>query len=178
MPNSHVSDATEALRNLTPSIDETVSLVDQLPDLCRAFSLDEHASVAVALKAARDAVSKLKARLTAAQIACDEWFCRRIAETGETLYRAKTGEVAYTFSASARGFFTGPSQSKSPAEHAALLKWLQENGYGARVDITVDGRVTIDGFDELCDEVLEAGKSLPESVKAHIVASVRMTKRV
>lgn len=164
----------DALARLMADAEEALVYIDQLPDLARGMSLDQHAAMALAIKDTRDAVSALKPRLTNAQQKCDEWFAMRIAEhTGEVVHRTAT----HTFTASAKAFFASPSQIKRPAEFTEMLEWFKANGHGDKIDVSVDGRVSIEGFDEICDDLRRTGKRLPTHVTDHLIDSVVIRRR-
>lgn len=161
----------ESLTRLTEKVSEHV---DHVPDLSRGFTLEEHARVTIALRAAREAVSVGKTRLTHALQKADEWFAAKIAaETGDVTYKTDT----HSFRATSRGFFGAPSQVKFPTEFKELIDWLRANGEEARVDVLSDGRYALENFDEYCEGLLRDGKQLPPHVSGHLIDSVRVTKR-
>lgn len=169
-----LADAATALAALTVEADRATELVDQLPSLAAGMSLENHATLAITLKDARDAVSRAKTRLTNAQQNCDRWFALRIQEgTGQITYRTEK----HTFTATAKAHCSTPSQNNSPVEFKRLVEWLKENAPDVKVEQDHTGKFSIEGLEEHCDALLADGKRLPPGVSAFIVDAVTIRRK-
>ena len=177
---SSLVDKLEArLGTLGRLAEEATELADHVPALASAFTLDQAARIAVALKDCRDKVSHAKTRLTAAEIGNNEWFAQRIAsDAGDVFYRTSS----HSFKASARGIYTAPNQRTKPGEFNAVLEWLRNLSPDATkvlpvIDVAFDGTITVQNFNEVCESVRENGGKIHPHVGEFRVPSVKITKR-
>lgn len=167
------TDMVQALRRAYKAMEEAANHVDHLKAVASGMTLAEHVHIAMALRATRDMASKFKASLTTGTIDADEHFALRIAEEAGDVQVEVGG---YVYRATAKVFASAPSQIKEPEKFKELVEWLKENGHGDKIDLNVEGRYTITGLDDICEEALESGQPTPPNVKTHMVDSVRVKK--